>query len=885
MGKKKRVVEEEEGFELDFDKILNNLQDSKLTLLIIGILIVIGLTAIVRIQNLDNLQGKFLLGLDPYVFMRYAKNIVEWGKVPSNDTMRYYPQGFDTTRELLMPSYAVAVLYSIISFFNAGVTVSQVSIIYPVIVTCIAMIFFYLFTKDLFGDTIAFLSSILLSVVNGFIFRTSAGFTEKEPIAIMFIFPLLFFLIRALKNKDLKKKIIYSLLAGACLTGAVLSWGGVNFTMISIGAAFIIASLLGITKREDSLVYAIIALSIGATTFFVGRFGNFIEIFFDYRFFYYPVALFLNVYKFELYPKIKKKLVKFKPKKLPEELFIGVSALLILLILSLIYPGIGFHFKILNFAYERLNNPFGTDVFAMSVNENQPPYFYDPNGGVDWWNPMNYTFFTMLFGSFILFYDMFKNFRKRQRLIITTTYILTLVLFIFSRFSTDAKYQSITNFFNRSFFGFQLHHLILFGFFIYMIYFFVKNINKLEKFASIKIEHLFFFFWFFITAVAARGGVRIIFAVLPPAMILSGYFFKKTYDWVKGFVDSNTLAAIVVYSFLAILLWYNFSLSMASNSNFYSSFTSEWDTAMDWVQLNTPVNSVFTHWWDYGYWVQTMGNRTTTLDGGNFDVALNHLTGRYLFAPRVFENETFNMTEPATTLALDFGKPNYFLVIDDDVLKYVQMGRIGKRPTYYTVGYYSEEVENSLGLDNATKYPSLLLFNSYYGAFPLQQTFTDSNGFIFKSGSSNTVIYNIVFPYDPVSGNLSNKPYGAVFNSYYPEQGTIIPFNCYCIYGEKCYYYDNNGIPECPLLTEDGVVLITQNASDNLFTYLYLLNVSVPGFDLVYDNQRPLNIKGMLSQSLTDIKIYEINYTELEPFTLDKKLPNYWTEPGGTYWE
>ncbi|MBN1923693.1 MAG: glycosyltransferase family 39 protein [Nanoarchaeota archaeon] len=883
---KKQTEEEDEGFEIDFSKILSSLKAYRKYFVILGLIVVIGVTWYVRTRAVANLNGEFLLGLDPYVFLRYAKSIVETGTVPVNDTMRYYPSGFDTSRELLMPSYAIAFLHSIIGIFT-DMSVSEVAIIYPAIVTCVAMIFFFLFAKEVFGNRVALTSSLLLAVVSGFLFRTSAGFAEKEPIAIFFIFPMLYCFLKALRLNDTKKKIIYSIFGGVCVIGAALSWGGVNFTFLSLGTLFLVLVILGITKRTDSIVYAIMLLSILSVTLFSGRYGSPIDILRNYMFILFPIALLLNLYLYEVYPRIKDLIKKFRPKALPEHFYALLSGVVLLFLFSLIYPGFGYYYTILNFLFERLNNPFGTDVFAMSVNENQAPYFYDPNSHVDWWSPMNYTFFTMILGSFFLFFDMFKQFKK-QKLVITTTYILTLLLFIFSRFTTASEPESlvainniITALFSKSLFGLQIHHLILFIFAGYMAYFVVKNKDKLEKFKSIKIGYLFLFFWFFVTAIGARGGVRIIFAVCPPAMMLSGYFFNKCYDWVKGFFPEHTsLASLLVYSLFFLLLWYNFSISVASNANFYSSFTTEWDQAMDWVKTSTPEDSVFTHWWDYGYWVQTMGERATTLDGGNFDVALDHLTGRYLFASRVYKNGYFNMTEPATCLALDFGRPDYFLLIDDDVLKYVQMGRIGKRPTYYTVGYFSEEVDNSFDLYNSSMYPTLLLFQSYYGAFPLQEEF-NYNNFIFKPGWENTVIYNIVFPYN---GSISERPYGVIANQYYPNQYELLPFNCYCTQGKGCDYYGNDGIPECPLLLKDGVVLITQNASDNLFTYLYLLNVTVPGFELAYDNERELTVQGMLSQSITDIKIYKINYEELEPFILDEKLPNYWTAEGGTYW-
>ena len=35
---------------------------------------------------------------------------------------------------------------------------------------------------------------------------------------------------------------------------------------------------------------------------------------------------------------------------------------------------------------------------------------------------------------------------------------------------------------------------------------------------------------------------------------------------------------------------------------------------MNWLKYNTPENSVIASWWDYGYWITTLSDRTTIVD-------------------------------------------------------------------------------------------------------------------------------------------------------------------------------------------------------------------------------------------------------------------------------
>jgi len=42
--------------------------------------------------------------------------------------------------------------------------------------------------------------------------------------------------------------------------------------------------------------------------------------------------------------------------------------------------------------------------------------------------------------------------------------------------------------------------------------------------------------------------------------------------------------------------------------------TTDWMDAMEWIKMNTPENAVIASWWDYGYWITTLSDRTTLVD-------------------------------------------------------------------------------------------------------------------------------------------------------------------------------------------------------------------------------------------------------------------------------
>ena len=42
----------------------------------------------------------------------------------------------------------------------------------------------------------------------------------------------------------------------------------------------------------------------------------------------------------------------------------------------------------------------------------------------------------------------------------------------------------------------------------------------------------------------------------------------------------------------------------------------DWLEALSWMRLNTPPSSVVFAWWDYGYWITALGDRSTIADNG-----------------------------------------------------------------------------------------------------------------------------------------------------------------------------------------------------------------------------------------------------------------------------
>ena len=61
--------------------------------------------------------------------------------------------------------------------------------------------------------------------------------------------------------------------------------------------------------------------------------------------------------------------------------------------------------------------------------------------------------------------------------------------------------------------------------------------------------------------------------------------------------------------------------------------TSDWKDTFEWIGSNTPQDAVVAAWWDYGYWITTMSNRTTLADNFTRDTVQIQNIARIFLSP------------------------------------------------------------------------------------------------------------------------------------------------------------------------------------------------------------------------------------------------------------
>lgn len=204
-----------------------------------------------------------------------------------------------------------------------------------------------------------------------------------------------------------------------------------------------------------------------------------------------------------------------------------------------------------------------------------------------------------------------------------------------------------------------------------------------------------------------------------------------------------------------------------------SIYTHQWQKAMAWVRENTPENAVFGHWWDYGYWLQSIGKRATVLDGGNTIPYWDYLMGRY------------GLTGPSYWDALEFlysHNTTHFLIDSTDIGKYGAFSSIGSDAAYDRASYIPALVKD-FSQARETKNGTMQV---YPGGFSLDSDVVyEQNGSKVFLPAGKSGIAAVIVEFDK-NGMISEQPKGVFV---YQNKQSILPLryayqNKFVDYGE-----------------------------------------------------------------------------------------------------
>jgi asparagine N-glycosylation enzyme membrane subunit Stt3 len=844
------------------EKAIDFFKKKKSWIVYLVLLVIVYLGYFLRTRNLgyltDVTTGKYIpLALDPFAFLKYVTYILENGSLMAVDMMRYWPWGYSSMGEFSLLSNFIVYMYKVWHLFVPSVTIEFVHIMYPVVCFIIGLVFFFLFVKELFDWRVGLLASGFLAVLPAFLYRTMAGFADKEAFAIMLMFIALFFYALVLKRKNFKVQVLGAVVSGFMIGLMAIVWGGSRFLFLTIGVYILVIILMNRFSKKDLILNAILVLVITIVAmvgyperFYLGT------LLFSLTTGILYLGLLIGFVNYLLFEVIKIK----KLAKMPKGLFSLLVVIVLGLIVLLIAEGPAFFGSKIVSIYLQLTEPFGSTRWALTVAESHQPYF------VDWVAQFTWGYLLLFYaGAILLFYEMVK--RLKMKYILTALFGIFIFVFSMSRYSAS----SIFNGQSTISLLFYIGSLVLFV--VLMLYYFLNvYYNNKEEYSNVLKMNaipIFVLLFFFFMVLGARSAIRLLFLFAPITCVLasfavfyivdkSGVFKDKVYKW----------ALVIAVAILAIFLLFSFYGDTLTQAKYTGpSYNQQWQVGMEWVRDNTADDAVFAHWWDYGYWVQYGGERTTLSDGGNAGGAgINHYIGRHV------------LTGQNETEALEYlyaREATHLLMISDEIGKYGAYSSIGSDANYDRYSWIP-----SFGLDmdqvQETRNETILV---YTGGTYLDEDVIYQD-ILFPSGSAAVVAFTVPVEIND-DGSIAKVNSPSVILSYNGQQASL-PLRSISLNGEEIIFEGEEEYFEGCLLvipTYNGdqysvfgsSLYLSPRVYRGLFAQLFLLeNEEYSNFDLVYTDEASMPLSYYNGQLIGPLKIWEISYPD------DLEIPEHY---------
>ncbi len=129
--------------------------------------------------------------------------------------------------------------------------------------------------------------------------------------------------------------------------------------------------------------------------------------------------------------------------------------------------------------------------------------------------------------------------------------------------------------------------------------------------------------------------------------ILSREIFKINLSGKRSYFIKICFVVIILSLFIIPLCfpagnWItsaNFPATILSGGTFNPP-SNDWLETLEWIKMNTPENAVVASWWDYGYWIQTLGERASLADNSTlYSGLIKNIARMFLSSP----DDSWNM--------------------------------------------------------------------------------------------------------------------------------------------------------------------------------------------------------------------------------------------------
>lgn len=536
----------------------------------------------------DDSGTTYLLAIDPWFWMRYARNIVEKGhpgdeiKEGGNwDNHMIAPTGRPVSADIFH-AYFEAYLYKFLSFFNKDLELMKLVFYIPVLLSALAVIPAFFITRRLGGNFGGFIGAFIVAIHPAFLSRTAGGFSDTDAYNVLFPLFIVWLFLEALESKDLKKSIILSSLAGILGGFFAFSWAGWWFIfqlmLVSAAAFLIYSAILNIRKSGLKKMW-----------------GTALKTFFENK------NVLLVTSSFILFSGIFTTLFKgFR------EFYVAINPL----------SSLGF---------ARLKEVAITTVWPnvyTTVAEQNPA---DLNSVINQIGLGKEVFLLIALMGIVLTLTKLKE--KKHWFIIGTLawYIIIFVM----------HPQNLTTFLC----------LILIPIIIRLAW----AIKEADTEIDIKYS-IILILWLISTIYASVKGIRFMLLLVPPFAIgfgiALGQLYRYTSKWfTKGFSINKYISksvVIVILLLIAGIIPVPFTLCDKTKVSTtwcsahrtarqeIPSMNDAWYVSLTKIKEESAPDAIINSWWDFGHWFKYIGDRAVTFDGTSQNTAMAHWVGNAL---------------------------------------------------------------------------------------------------------------------------------------------------------------------------------------------------------------------------------------------------------------
>lgn len=660
-------------------------------MLVIAVLAIAFSTAFIM-RSYPIKYGYYLNEFDPYFDYRATKYIIDNGLdayLKWHDNMSWYPDGRDIPRTSQVGLHVTAAyLYKI---FGGNSSVLDFTIILPVILGSLTTIVVFALVRSLGGTTAGLFSALLIAFTPALIQRGNLGWFKSEPLGLFLALLALYLLISATKHRP--NIAVVKAIAGGLLLGlANASWGGIQYFSIPISLFFFAVTFL----RSDIKVPLIVAIVFTATTLFAAGLSPRPGLSFVFGL---PGIALIGGTIFLIASSVVRKFSSSNTFLRNNWMLIGAFfAIAIGIVISGSFHGSSFR-------YLNAVNPFlsSQNPLVESVAEHFTPtlveYFTD------------YSILLMFAG-----FGALMAFKRRNDMSIFALIIGITGVYVSATFARLLVFSSIGI-------------ILLAGIGLYEITRTVINYKATEPSHKRKRK----------TEVEKTSQmdrpIKIVYAVIVVVLVSipvidNGILYPQNSNWLSSA---------------------DIPPSIANGGTGFRIKTNDWINALDWIAANTSSNSVVASWWDYGYWITTLANRTSLAD-----------------------NATINQTRIATIAKMFMDQTENGLKIAKDLKSdYIVVYIVGQR---FSGINSSELYVLGNGGDESKKQWFIRI-----GGFD-ENRYLEQDGFTPTTFFWNSTLLGQLIPFTPVSYILNGAPSGeyqpgamAIYAKHikYPQNATV----------------------------------------------------------------------------------------------------------------